>query len=233
MKKSPFLLKIFSYVPLSLIDCRTDACTLFFLSHCNMRCIYCQNYPQFTQEVPLTRESFVKQVEKNWAVGIVKFTGGEPTLQEKDLIEAAKIIQDYGKKIAIDTNGTKPQVIEKILRFEVAEVAVDYKAPPEKYQYITGVNSYQKVRTTIGILKDQQIDFEVRTTIAEPIIAVEDLHKIAELLSKMEVPLWVLQLFKPTENTPKWLKPPSREKIIKEIEKLNEQYNLKIKLRSF
>lgn len=98
MKGSPFLLKSFSYVFLSLIDCRSDACSVFFLSHCNMRCIYCQNYPRFTQEISLTREDFVKRIEKNWVVGVVKFTGGEPTLQKKSLIETAKIVQDYGKK---------------------------------------------------------------------------------------------------------------------------------------
>ncbi|MEX2702212.1 MAG: hypothetical protein B6U95_09435 [Thermofilum sp. ex4484_82] len=232
MKTTQSLLKIFSYIPLSLIDCRTDACSLYFLSNCNMRCIYCQNYPQFTQEIPLTRKDFLNRVKNNWAIGVVKFTGGEPTLQEKGLLEAAKIVQECGKRIAIDTNGTRPQVVSKLLKFDIAEVAVDYKAPQEKYQYITGIKAHERVIETINILKDQCISFEVRTTVAEPIITLEDLHKIAERLSKIDPPLWVIQFFRSTENTPKWLKPPKNDVIYDLVGKLSEMYNLKIKIRS-
>jgi len=171
-------------------------------------------------------------VKNNWAIGVVKFTGGEPTLQEKGLLEAAKIVQECGKRIAIDTNGTRPQVVRKLLKFDIAEVAVDYKAPQEKYQYITGMKAHERVMETINILKDQCISFEVRTTVVEPIITVEDLHKIAEKLSKIDPPLWAIQFFRPTENTPKWLRTPKNDVIYDLVEKLSEMYNLKIKIRS-
>ena len=224
------LLNIFSYVPLSFSDCRTDTCCLYFLSKCNMRCQYCQNYPELNVEIPLEEEKFRKEIEENWSIGIVKFSGGEPTLQREGLLKAAKIVQDYGKKLAMDTNGSKPKVVEKFLKYDVAEIAVDYKAPASKYPLVTKTNFHDKVLETIKSLKDFNVDFEVRTTVAEPIITLKDLRKIAEKLGKLEVPLWVIQFFKPTIHTPKTLKTPKKE-IIERINEFASEYSVKVKIR--
>ena len=225
-------LKVFSIVPISLIDSRHDACMVIFLSGCNMRCIYCQNYPAYLNGRVICGKEFRKLVEENWAIGVVKFSGGEPTLQGENLVEAFKIIRDVGRKPAIDTNGTKPDVIEKLCRAGLFEAAVDFKAPPSKYEQVTRVKvDVDKIVKTIRILNDYNIDYEIRTTVVLPLISLYDLKEIARILNKLDVKLWVLQRFRRTKYITAEIKEPTLNLLRRWAGILEKEYSIKVKVR--
>mgnify|MGYP000167908461 CR=1 FL=1 len=223
-------LKVFSIIPVSFVDCRNDVCAVFFLSGCNMHCPYCQNYPHYLSGKEITLEEIMNMLSDNWAVGAVKFTGGEPLLQGDSVIEVSKRLKREGYGIAIDTNGTKPKVVEELCRIGLLEAAVDLKAPKKKYKDITGLDAYDKVIETIKIFKEYNVDFEVRTTIAEPLLTIDDLREMASTLNKLGVKLWYFQVYRPVSHA-KGLVRPDVVKLRKLVDELKEEYAIDIKLR--
>ncbi len=197
-----------------------------------MRCIYCQNYPAYLESNTLTLEELKTMIKENWAIDAIKFTGGEPTLQKDALLNVAKALRDaFNIGIAIDTNGTNPNVIKELAKIGLFEAAVDLKAPKNKYPRITGIQAFEKVLDTIKILKDYNVDFEVRTTVVMPILTSEDILAIADVLNKIDVKLWVLQNFRATKYTPRELKPLSRKALESLAKKIRENYSLHVKVR--
>ncbi len=73
------------------------------LSGCNLRCAFCDT--QHNSGTMMSLPQIVEEVMKYPAAPLIVITGGEPTLQlDKDLIEGLHLT---GKKIAIETNGTR------------------------------------------------------------------------------------------------------------------------------
>lgn len=73
------------------------------LSGCNLRCAFCDT--QHNSGTMMSLPQIVEEVMKYPAAPLIVITGGEPTLQlDKELIEGLHLT---GKKIAIETNGTR------------------------------------------------------------------------------------------------------------------------------
>ncbi|MGB9598380.1 MAG: radical SAM protein, partial [Minisyncoccales bacterium] len=124
---------------------------------------------------------------------------GEPTIN-KDLKEFLRKIKNLGFALKLDTNGSKPEALKDILEEKLLDyLALDIKAPPEKYLFFTGNTLSAKVITqSLSLLKDSKIDFECRTTIL-PQFNLEDLVKIARWISPF-VSKYFLQNFQPNKT---------------------------------
>lgn len=180
---------------------------------------------------PMYLKEFEEQVSSNWSIGIVKFSGGEPTLQANGIIKASEVISSYGLGLAIDTNGFLPKRVEKIVCRGVVEASVDLKSTKEKYSAVTGVDGYDRVIETIRVFKEYGVDFEVRTTVFKPVLKPNDLRVMARELHRLEVPLWFIQTLKPTSNTPSWIKSYESSEIKALIDEFESEYGLVVKLR--
>ncbi len=81
-------------------------CIFVRLAGCNLTCPWCDSkYARHGLEV--TVENVVKAIVglgKN--IPYVVITGGEPTIQEEELYELVKLLDDRGYYIALETNGT-------------------------------------------------------------------------------------------------------------------------------
>ena len=130
-------------------------------------------------------------------LGGVCISGGEPTLQE-DLTDFAALIKSVGFKVKLDTNGTRPHVLYDLLERELLDyVAVDIKAPREKYNRLAGVEvDYEAVMRTVAFLRESGIDHEFRTTFVPGLLNKMDMIVIATELSGCCC--YVIQSFKPS-----------------------------------
>lgn len=126
----------------------------------------------------------------------VVITGGEPTLQ-KDLLEFVAKIKSLGFAIKLDTNGSRPEIIEKlIMNGHLDYVAMDYKAPLEKYQMHSGsMIDVLKIKESVELIRGSGVDYEFRTTVVKELLDFEDILKIAEELKGAK--RFVLQKFLP------------------------------------
>ena len=130
----------------------------------------------------------------------VVITGGEPTLQA-DLPRCLQQIQEIGLDAKLDTNGYRPDVLEALLNGGlVAYVALDIKAPPEKYPLLSGVPEVDTSRVTrsIALLQESVIDYEFRTTVVPGLLNEEDIAAIARWIEGAKQ--YVLQQFRPVNT---------------------------------
>jgi len=187
----------------SLIDYPGKICAIIFTRGCNFRCPYCHN-PELVDsslfgETITDDEVFAFLEKRRGKLDAVNITGGEPTLQT-DLIEFAERIRSLGYMIKIDTNGSFPAVLDKLIgRGLLDYIAMDVKAPLEKYEEIakTPVTPEDIVKS-IKLIMNSGIDYEFRTTITEFLLTENDIEKIGILIRGAR--LHVLQKFVPSKT---------------------------------
>lgn len=200
------------------------ACTVFTVG-CNFRCQFCYSselvLPQKIQNQPRISEDdffeFLKD-KKGLLEGVV-ICGGEPTLH-KDLPEFAKKIKRYKYFVKLDTNGYNPSMLKQLIDSRLVDyVAMDIKAPKERYSQITSIKiNVSRIEKSIKILKESKIDYEFRTTIAPELLTKEDILKIAHWIGPGGK--YFLQNFRPEKTLN-----PEFEK----IHPYNDDYLLEIK----
>lgn len=184
----------------SLIDYPSKISAVIFTQGCNFKCGYCHN-PQLTsfkgqEHSLLALYEFLKtRVGKLDAVVI---TGGEPTLQ-KDLADFISKIKKMGFLIKLDTNGTNPNVIKGLIEKNLLDyIAMDIKAPLEKYPQIAGVEvEALKISESVNLIMNSNIDYEFRTTVIASQLNMEDFEQIGVLINGAKK--YYLQKFVPKE----------------------------------
>ena len=184
----------------SLVDYPELVAGVLFVPGCNYNCFYCHNRSLLDGTHDIIEQQEVTDFLKK-RVGLldgIVITGGEPTLQ-KDLISTLREIKELGYKIKLDTNGSSPVTIAQLLQYGLCDFyAIDYKAPAARYQEICGRGANaETVLKTIGLLLDNQADFEVRTTVI-PQLLEADLMCMAKELPV--VPRYVLNRYRTPEK---------------------------------
>ena len=69
-----------------------------------------------------------------------------------------------GFEIKLDTNGTNPKMVKHLVEEMLIDyIALDYKAPKEKFKEITKNKNFEYFEETLEYLKHADISFKVRT----------------------------------------------------------------------
>jgi len=195
-------MKIGGLQKFSLIDYPDKVACVVFTQGCNFRCPYCHNpelvKPEMFLESLNEEEFFDFLKERKGKLDAVVITGGEPTLQY-DLIEFIKKIRDLGFLIKLDTNGSNPGMLKEIIDQKLVNyVAMDIKAPLDKYESIAGTKTdIKKIKQSIELIKNSGIDYEFRTTVVKNMLSPEDLEQIGKEIKGAEK--YFLQKFIPSK----------------------------------
>ncbi|HEX4008345.1 MAG TPA: radical SAM protein [Acidobacteriaceae bacterium] len=100
-------------------------CIFVRLAGCNLRCSWCDSEYTFTGGYKLSEDQVVAEIEKLAPVRLIEFTGGEPLLQERELVPLIERLLLAGYTLMIETSGERP--LNAIPR-EVHKI-VDVKCP--------------------------------------------------------------------------------------------------------
>ena len=178
-------MKIGGFVKNSFVDYPGKiACSIFTVG-CNMRCWYCHNSHLFNKQKNLISEEEVLNFLADHAGFLdgVVVSGGEPTLQP-DLVEFIKKVKSFGYEVKLDTNGTNYDILELLIENKLVDyVAMDIKAPMEKYKQITQVESnMENINNSIDLLLKNKVDYEFRTTFS-PDLTLDDVENICKRIN--------------------------------------------------
>jgi len=203
----------------TLLDFPGHLACVVFSRGCNFRCPYCHNpslldagesAPSVEDGDRAALETFLDS-RAGWLEGVV-FSGGEPTLQT-DLPDALAAVRRRGLRVKLDTNGSRPDVLEVLLSQGLLDyVALDVKAPAARYEQVAGVPAAQAVGASLALLRSWSGTWEVRTTVVPGLLPPEDVEIVAREIAP--VPRYVLQPFRPGttwDPTLATLAPPRRE----------------------
>ena len=114
------MLPIVGHQQTSLIDFPGKIATVFFFAGCDLRCPFCHNGSllEIKKEDILSKEYVLSEIEKRSKfIDGVSFSGGEVSLYDEFLDLLKEIKEKFGIEIKIDSNGLRPEFIEKALPY--------------------------------------------------------------------------------------------------------------------
>lgn len=173
----------------TLIDYPGKVAATIFTQGCNFRCPYCHNpelvLPEHFSTPMSTDDLFSFLVSRRDKLEAVCITGGEPTVHA-DLPEMLFRIKQLGYQVKLDSNGSRPDVLEAIITAGTADyIAMDIKAPLEKYPRVAGMPTslVKQVEKSISLIMESGVDYEFRTTVMHPLLSLPDFEKIGNLIA--------------------------------------------------
>ena len=152
--------RLAAFGEISMIDWDGKASALVFVSGCPWRCPWCHNSSLFKIADTEKVSDLMKYLSKKqkWIDGLV-ITGGEPLFKD-DILVLLKEIKRAGFRIKLDTNGSNPKLLKKILDLDLVDyIAMDIKSAlrEKDYDRATGVNaSLKSVMESIEVLSSLQ-----------------------------------------------------------------------------
>jgi pyruvate formate lyase activating enzyme len=124
----------------SMVDYPGRLASVIFFPFCNMRCPWCHNGALILNRqgggtlIPLV-EALYHMVKRRSMLGGIVLSGGEATLYSR-LPELISRVKDLGLLVKLDTNGTRPDVLEKLISSQETRpdyIAMDLKVAPRRY----------------------------------------------------------------------------------------------------
>jgi|YNPNPStandDraft_1061719.scaffolds.fasta_scaffold06757_3 pyruvate formate lyase activating enzyme len=198
-------LPVHGWVRTSLLDYPGHICSCLFLAGCNFRCPYCHN-PDLVLvpdngPSPFSPEEIFGYFERYRGLleGIC-LSGGEPLLA-RSILEFLREVRSLGLKIKVDTNGSLPRMLRRLLEEELVDyVAMDIKGPLEKIASIARSDMAEErlraaLEESVRLLKGGTVAYEFRTTVVPGLLDEGDFEAIGEWLEGGT--RFVLQQFRP------------------------------------
>jgi len=226
-------MKISDFLGFSLIDFPKTPAFVIFTQGCNFRCPYCHNpslIPLLSGETHLDPVKVMGEIKRRTKLikGVV-ITGGEPTIQ-KGLLEFLQELKGTANlKIKLDTNGSNPTTVEKLLERNLLDyIALDFKTSEHKYHLAIGHTKeraqihFKNLLKTLELLEKSKVPYEVRTTVVPQLVNEEDLKIIRGIIGPKTT--FVLQRFRNEvtfDSNYQKLKPYEEEQLLELAQSVN------------
>jgi pyruvate formate lyase activating enzyme len=174
------------YQKLTLIDYPGHIATTVFTVGCSFRCPFCHNPElvlgsKLSVNNSLEKEFFEFLKKRKGKLEGICITGGEPTIQ-LDLIEFIDKVRKMGYLVKLDSNGSRPDVLRKVISEKLVDfIAMDIKDSPKKYKKTSGGKAdLERIKLSVDIIMNSRIPYEFRTTVVPGIHKEEDFSEIAK-----------------------------------------------------
>lgn len=134
--------------------------TVVFFNECHLRCIYCHNPEMWNKGINnISEDELVNKILRNkdyfGESGGVTFSGGEPLLHSKFLINVCKKLKEHDIHIVLDTAGVGDNYIEllkyiDLIIFDIKHTTIEgYKKitkflPHNSLEFIDAANKLNK-----------------------------------------------------------------------------------------
>lgn len=173
-------LPIYDVTPFTMLDFPGRIACIVWFSGCNMRCGYCHN-PAIVKgkagKMAAAEVLAFLKARQGLLEGVV-LSGGEATLYP-GLLPFARALREMRYLVKLDTNGTRPKVVRQMLDEGLLScVALDYKAPPEKFRSVTGTGEWAAFEETLEMLVNAPLPCEIRTTVHSGLLDERDVAAI-------------------------------------------------------
>jgi len=152
-------------------------CVFVRLTGCNLRCTWCDSeYTFFGGRKVSSEEVLDKVLQLSPGGGLVEITGGEPMLQERELVPLMQRLLEHGYTVLLETSGERslervPEAVVKI---------VDVKCPDSgegdtfRLENLEVLNRRDQIKFVLSSRADYEFarDFTARHKLFEKVNAV-------------------------------------------------------------
>jgi 7-carboxy-7-deazaguanine synthase len=152
-------------------------CVFVRLTGCNLRCSWCDSEYTFTGGHRRTLEEVIEEVEQlSPGGGLVEITGGEPMLQEREVVPLMQRLLDAGYTVLLETSGERPlqRVPQRVVK--IVDVKCPNSGEPNTFRMenLDCLNSEDEVKFVLGDRIDYEFarDFVTRHRLDQQVNAV-------------------------------------------------------------
>jgi 7-carboxy-7-deazaguanine synthase len=152
-------------------------CIFIRFAGCNLRCSWCDSEYTFTGGKKFTEDDVINEVK--WLStdgGLVEITGGEPMLQEREVVPLAKRLIELGYTLLIETSGERPlanvpKAVHKIVDVKCPDSGAPDTFRPDNLEALTGLD---EIKFVISSRRDYEFarDFTLQHSLATRVNAV-------------------------------------------------------------
>ncbi len=234
-------MKIVQVQKQSLIEYPGKISAVIFFAGCPLRCPWCYVpqlvLPERIQKLPdISPEKVLAFLEerRGFLEGVA-ISGGEATINP-ELPDFVKRIKKMGYEIELETNGTNPEMLEYLIKNKLIDyTAMDLKQRFvfEKWYKVTGEvltrEMFEKIKKSVGIILENRIDYQFRTTLVKEFHKKEDIVEIAKEVRRAKI--YYLQNYEKTEETisGRQFTPFKEEEILDIAEEAQRYANVKVR----
>ena len=152
-------------------------CVFVRLTGCNLRCIWCDSEYTFTGGHRMTLEKVETEVESlSPRGGLVEITGGEPMLQERELVPLMQRLLRSGYTVLLETSGERP--LEHVPKgvIKIVDVKCPDSGEPDTFNMdnLDALEAHDEVKFVLSDRSDYEFarDFVARHNLTSRINAV-------------------------------------------------------------
>jgi 7-carboxy-7-deazaguanine synthase len=110
-------------------------CVFVRLTGCNLRCSWCDSEYTFTGGKPMSEDEIFAEVQRlSPNGGLVEITGGEPMLQERELVPFMQRLADSGYTVLIETSGERPLARVPKAVIKIVDVKCPHSGGPDTFE---------------------------------------------------------------------------------------------------
>jgi len=152
-------------------------CVFVRLTGCNLRCSWCDSGYTFTGGVRMTSEQVMSEVARlSPNGGLVEITGGEPMLQERELVPFMQQLLDRGYTVLIETSGERPLTNVPKQVIKIVDVKCPHSGEADSFDHanLAALQSHDEVKFVISNRSDYEFarDFTLQHELADRVNAV-------------------------------------------------------------
>lgn len=224
---------------MTLMDYPGKIAALIFTQGCNFACGYCHN----AEMIPSLRvlpyqpacepSAILTFLQRRLGLldGVV-ISGGEPTLHD-DLEGFIRDIRALGFLIKLDTNGSRPEVLERLFSEGLVDyIAMDIKHTLSRYQQLVKNDCRESIKNSIQIIMTSGVEYEFRSTLVPRTHGLRDIQEMGAMIQGAQK--WCLQNFRPGKTLLRRFQslPSFTPQEMKKFSQLAKRYATVIELRN-
>jgi 7-carboxy-7-deazaguanine synthase len=152
-------------------------CVFVRLTGCNLRCSWCDSEYTFTGGVRMPSEQVLGEVARlSPNGGLVEITGGEPMLQERELVPFMQQLLDRGYTVLLETSGERPLADVPKQVIKIVDVKCPHSGEGDSFEHanLGELQPHDEVKFVISDRADYEFarDFTSAHKLAERVNAV-------------------------------------------------------------
>jgi 7-carboxy-7-deazaguanine synthase len=184
------------------------SCVFVRLTGCNLRCSWCDSEYTFTGGRPMTEDEIFAEVARlSPNGGLVEITGGEPMLQERELVPLMHRLLDSGYTVLIETSGERPLARVPKAVIKIVDVKCPHSGEPDTFDMtnLEALEPHDELKFVLSDRTDYEFarDFVAEHGLAQRVHAVlfspafrKDANGARDvshcLLDPQDLALWIL-----------------------------------------
>ena len=152
-------------------------CVFVRLTGCNLRCSWCDSEYTFHGGRKMTAEEVWNEVRRlSPSGGLVEITGGEPMLQERELLPLMRQLLEAGYRVLLETSGERPLARVPADVIKIVDVKCPNSGEPDTFliDNLAALTPHDEVKFVLSDRIDYEFarDFTSQHQLAERVNAI-------------------------------------------------------------